>query len=210
MSDFKFEEFDFGDYPPEFSDFLVHKTNNDELLFDANLFWHSNLVIKVGVKYEVWGSVRISDLTLNARARIHAKLIPQPPFASVVSLQLLQDPIININVQPLSSGVNIMQLPGLSQLIHYEVTETVKKMLVAPKFLEIVLLSENEPETEKQKTKVNFNQKTGDGCIGGIAATVGSSFRAVGGFGYSAVSSVANFGLDSVHEIGSSVGKLVH
>jgi len=159
MSDFKFEEFDFGDYPPEFSDFLVHKTNNDELLFDANLFWHSNLVIKVGVKYEVWGSVRISDLTLNARARIHAKLIPQPPFASVVSLQLLQDPIININVQPLSSGVNIMQLPGLSQLIHYEVTETVKKMLVAPKFLEIVLLSENEPETEKQKNKSELQPK---------------------------------------------------
>jgi len=183
VTDIKFEEFDLGDYPPEFSDFLVHKTDDpNELIFDANLFWHSNLVIKVGVQFEIWASVRISDLSLSSRARIHANLIPQPPFASVVRIQLLQEPEISIDVQPLSSGVDIMALPGFSQMIHYQVTRTVKDMLVAPKFVEIKLDSETQPETEKKKIKPTFTPKTGDGCIGGMAATVGSSFRSVGGF----------------------------
>jgi len=214
LGDCRIEKFKFGDVPPRLSNFLVHKADADNLIFDANIDWPSDLSITVyAEKAMLPVHIKISNLLVRARARIDAKLLPQPPFASIIHLQLLEKPDVDIDVRPIATvGPDILEIPPFN-LIRIYVTSTIVNMLLVPKFLEINLAEAHESADKLQGLKNAVKEK--EGMIGGVTSTVGSGvsavgdgLSAVGGAGLSAVKGVGGVGISAVKGVGDGVGKI--
>jgi len=216
LSDIKLESIDLGDECPDFNNMNIIKSSDpNELIFDVDLYWDSPFFsIVVAVKYGVWASIKIGNFKISAKARIKAKLVPQPPFASWVQVQLLEPPQYDLDVKPMSSGPDLLELPGLSQMIRVVVNSVLGDMLVAPKSLQVDLIPKTTDANGPKKTGLAFKPMDGEGNA--VADSFVSGLSSIGGMGSSAVDGVGKaFGavgdgaMGAVGGVGKAFGGLV-
>jgi len=224
LKDITLHSVDLGVKTPHLSNFIVHKIDDqNRITFDCDFDWDSDFNIKVRLETKAFISadVVITHLEVNSKVRIIAHLLPNtPPFASVIHIQLREQPHIDIEVKPLGgAGFDITNTIGVKELIDKAIESVVAKMFIPPKYTEIDLVKimngEEGAVTEKvDETGVIASSgnpiSRGIGAVGGAGVGavkgIGKGIGAVGDVGVGAVKGIGSFGMKSVKGIGKGVG----
>jgi Ca2+-dependent lipid-binding protein len=215
LKDITLHSVDLGVKTPQLSNFIVHRLDEqNRLTFDCDFDWDSDFNIKVRLDTTAFISadVVISHLEVNAKVRIIAYLLPNtPPFASLIHIQLREQPHIDIEVKPLGgASFDITNTVGIKSLIDMAIANVVEKMFIAPKYTEVdlVKIMNNEPgAVVDKKDETGVIASSGNPVTRGIGAVGDVGVGAVKGLG-KGVSAVGNFGMKSVKGFGKGVTSL--
>lgn len=136
---FKFDRIVLGRIPPCVGGAKVYDKNvsRNEIILDVNLIYASDCDIsfllagmKAGIKnFQIRGMLRI----------IMKPLIPKMPLVGGLQIFFLSDPDIDFN---LVGVADVLDLPGLSDILRRTITEQISSIMVLPNKLPIALSKE--------------------------------------------------------------------
>lgn len=137
LEDIRIDKLDLGERPFRVDSFKSYQTNDDEIIFEAPLFWGGDItlrmtaVVRAGPLY-IDLPVTVSDIQLKAMARVTLKpLVETLPCVGGVTVALLEEPTIDFRLSLLDSP-DIMALPGVPLAVKTAIKLVAGKMLVFP------------------------------------------------------------------------------
>ncbi|XP_031566724.1 extended synaptotagmin-2-A-like isoform X2 [Actinia tenebrosa] len=145
LSSIYFDELKLGDQPPRIGGIKTYTQNvkRSEIVMDVDLIYAGNSDIRLSVKGM---SVGIEDLQLRGTLRvILSPLIPTSPLVGGVSVFFLNRPDIDFD---LTNLLNILDIPGLSDIIRGAIDDVVASFVVLPNRI-TVPLTDIDPYTLK-------------------------------------------------------------
>lgn len=135
-------DIDFGEVPMKLGGIKLHEnTTDDVLIMDMGVSWPSDIQVDVKARLRLGPvalevPVRVTRITFRAVLRVTLKPLSQEiPCFSGVSVTLLEKPHFDASVHlgRGGSGIDVMAVPGLQQLIRWGVTKyAIAPMLVYP------------------------------------------------------------------------------
>lgn len=136
LNGFKFERMILGTIPPRIGGIKVYDKNvaRNEIIMDLDLFYAGDCDINFSL-----GGFRggIKDFQIHGTVRVVMKpLIPNPPLVGGLQIFFLNNPNIDFN---LVGVIDLLDMPGLSDLLRRIIIEQVAAMMVLPNKLPIIL-----------------------------------------------------------------------
>lgn len=141
ISGLSFDRVDLGDFPPRLGGIKVYTENvrPDEILLDLEIFYGGDLQIKLNYHHLKGG---IKSLYFHGQLRLVLKsLVSKLPFVGAVEIFFLRPPTIDFD---LTEMANLIDLPGLRQILSFTLDRLMKNLLVLPNRLTIDLLDQIE------------------------------------------------------------------
>ncbi|XP_071446614.1 extended synaptotagmin-2-B isoform X2 [Hetaerina americana] len=141
MNGFKFERMILGSIPPRVGGVKVYDRNvsRNEIIMDLDIFYAGDCDISFSI-----GAIKggIKDFQIHGMVRVVMKpLIREMPLVGGLQIFFLNNPTIDFN---LVGVADLLDMPGLSDILRRIIVETVASMMVLPNKLPITL-SENVP-----------------------------------------------------------------
>ena len=124
-----FERIDLGDFPPRLGGIKIYSDNirSDEIIFDAEIFYGGDMQIKM--KYHSL-TAGIKSLYLHGELRLIFKsIVPKLPFVGALEVFFLRTPTIDFD---LTDMANIVEIPGLQNLLMLSLERTLQALVVIP------------------------------------------------------------------------------
>ncbi|KAF2883924.1 hypothetical protein ILUMI_22241 [Ignelater luminosus] len=143
LNGFKFEKIILGSIPPRIGGVKVYETNvsRNEIVLDLDLFYAGDCNLSFSLSGFKGG---IKDLQLEGMCRVVLKpLLTTVPLIGGIQLFFLNNPSIDFN---LVGVIDILDMPGFSDLLRQLITEQVASMMVLPNKLPIKLSKHIEAE----------------------------------------------------------------
>ncbi|XP_065052975.1 extended synaptotagmin-3-like [Rhopilema esculentum] len=134
IKSFYFEKIHLGDQAPRFGGIKVYSKNieRSEIILDCDLIYAGDATVKVKVKGI---SAGITNIQVRAKVRFEMNpLVSQPPLIGGMSLYLLDIPDINFDLTDL---LNLLDVPGLSDILHCCVRQAISSFVVLPNRIKI-------------------------------------------------------------------------
>ncbi|CAH1720627.1 unnamed protein product [Chironomus riparius] len=136
LNGFKFERMILGTIPPRIGGIKVYDKNvaRNEIIMDLDLFYAGDCDINFAI-----GGLRggIKDFQIHGTVRVVMKpLIPNPPLVGGLQIFFLNNPNIDFN---LVGVIDLLDMPGLSDILRRIIIEQVAAMMVLPNKLPIIL-----------------------------------------------------------------------
>lgn len=169
MSGFRFDRIILGTIPPRIGGVKVYDKNVDrnELIMDLDLFYASDCDINFYLAGMKGG---IKDFQIHGLVRVVMKpLITTMPLVGGLQIFFLNNPTIDFN---LVGALDLLDIPGLSDILRKVIVEQVAAIMVLPNKLPITLsdqvpqqtLKMPEPEVSTFKYKL-FVIKLAKKCV---------------------------------------------
>ncbi|XP_046399639.1 extended synaptotagmin-2 isoform X4 [Ischnura elegans] len=141
MNGFKFDRMIIGSIPPRVGGVKVYDLNvsRNEIIMDLDIFYAGDCDISFSI-----GAIKggIKDFQIHGMVRVVMKpLIREMPLVGGLQIFFLNNPTIDFN---LVGVADLLDMPGLSDILRRIIVETVASMMVLPNKLPITL-SENVP-----------------------------------------------------------------
>lgn len=136
---FRFERITMGDEAPRVGGIKVYKEHiaRGEIVLDAEVLYAGDCEVKARVGP---GRIGFKEITLHGTMRIVFKpLVPSMPFVGGITAFFLSTPAIDFNLTDLA---DVMDIPGLSELMRKVVQEQVNYFLVLPNKISIPLVED--------------------------------------------------------------------
>ncbi|XP_022240737.1 extended synaptotagmin-2-like isoform X3 [Limulus polyphemus] len=129
LQSFKFEKVILGDMPFRIGGVRVYHENTaeDEIIMDVEILYSGDCRFSLRIKGLKAG---IKDVQLHGMIRIEMKpLVRQVPLVGGLSFYFLKPPAINFD---LTNFTNILDTPGLSNILHKIIVEQLSSVMVLP------------------------------------------------------------------------------
>eukprot|EP00123_Amoebidium_parasiticum_P018624 comp24255_c0_seq1/m.44975 comp24255_c0_seq1/g.44975 ORF comp24255_c0_seq1/g.44975 comp24255_c0_seq1/m.44975 type:complete len:537 (-) comp24255_c0_seq1:125-1735(-) len=113
LTELKLDDFQLGKSHPQLSNFRLWHDSPQEIKFDVQLDWDSDLSITItAAKNAIKIPVTVSHISLHARLRVFARLLPnKSPFVSYVWVQALEKPDIDLRTNlPVVDVIGVVRL----------------------------------------------------------------------------------------------------
>ncbi|KAG8201171.1 hypothetical protein JTE90_028830 [Oedothorax gibbosus] len=139
LQSFRFEKIVLGDMPPRIGGVKVYQENvsRNEIIMDLEIRYSGDCNIQVGVKKFKAG---IKDLQIYGTLRVVMKpLMKIIPLVGGVTVFFLNRPKIDFN---LTNVANVLDMPGLGDMLRNAVSEQVAAMMVLPNKFPVQLISD--------------------------------------------------------------------
>lgn len=139
LQSFRFEKIILGDMPPRIGGVKVYQENvsRNEIIMDLEIRYSGDCNIQVGVKKFKAG---IKDLQIYGTLRVVMKpLVKIIPLIGGVSVFFLNRPRIDFN---LTNVANVLDMPGLGDMLRKAVNEQVAAMMVLPNKFPVQLIQD--------------------------------------------------------------------
>lgn len=136
LSSIHFKEISLGEVPPRIGGIktYTHNVDRDEIIMDIDLIYAGDSDFELSVKGI---SVGIEDLQLRGSLRVILRpLIPAAPLVGGVSVFFLNRPDIDFDLTNLA---NILDIPGLSDIIRGVIDDVVAGFVVLPNRITVPL-----------------------------------------------------------------------
>uniref|UniRef100_T1J7Z1 Extended synaptotagmin-2 n=1 Tax=Strigamia maritima TaxID=126957 RepID=T1J7Z1_STRMM len=136
FGNFKFDKIDLGVIPIRIGGIKVYKeqVSRHEIIMDIEIFYAGDCDIQVLISKLKAG---VRDLQLHGTLRVIFKpLIDQMPLVGGMQVFFLNTPIIDFN---LTNVADVLDLPGISDMLHKIVIEQISNLMVLPNKLTIKL-----------------------------------------------------------------------
>ncbi|XP_065206055.1 extended synaptotagmin-2-A isoform X2 [Planococcus citri] len=136
MTGFQFDRLRFGTIPPRIGGIKVYdkQLSRTEIMMDIDLIYAGDCDISFYLKGLSGG---IKDFQIHGMVRIIMKpLIPAIPFIGGIQVFFLNKPIIDFN---LVGAADILDIPGVSDVLRKVIVDQISAMMVLPNKLPIVL-----------------------------------------------------------------------
>jgi Ca2+-dependent lipid-binding protein len=180
----------------------VTENHEKNFVLDFDYKWLSDFEIVLFAKAAgVSPNVMVEDLQVDVKVRISLEFLSDAlPVVHVLKVQLLERPAcLDVSVKPLASaGIDIMEIPGLSQFIKSLIVSNVEKMLVPPNAIVVDLVKAMEQQKEQKKADEASGVQKPKQSLAERLAKVQNA-------GSSQVTSVASGGMNVVTGLGKSV-----
>ena len=124
-----FERIDLGDFPPRLGGIKIYSDTigSDEIIIDAEIFYGGDMQIKM--KYHTL-TAGIKSLYLHGELRLIFKsIVPKLPFVGALEVFFLRTPTIDFD---LTDMANIVEIPGLHNLLMLSLERTLQALVVIP------------------------------------------------------------------------------
>lgn len=136
LNGFRFDRMILGTIPPRIGGIKVYDKNiaRNEIIMDLDLFYAGDCDINF-----VLGGIRggIKDFQIHGTVRVVMKpLIPVTPLVGGLQIFFLNNPNIDFN---LVGVADLLDMPGLSDLLRRIIVEQIAAMMVLPNKLPIIL-----------------------------------------------------------------------
>ncbi|KAF5307728.1 hypothetical protein FQR65_LT06599 [Abscondita terminalis] len=144
LTGFKFEKMILGSIPPRVGGVKVYETNiaRHEIVLDLDLFYAGDCDLSFTIGAGVKGGIK--DFQLQGTLRVVLRpLLSRMPLIGGIQLFFLNNPTIDFN---LVGFVDILDMPGFSDLLRQLILEQVSSMMVLPNKLPIKLSKHLEAE----------------------------------------------------------------
>ncbi|XP_022104260.1 extended synaptotagmin-2-like [Acanthaster planci] len=142
LKSFKFETIKLGTYPPRIGGVKVYtdQVGRDEIILDLELFYAGNCDIEISVKALKRIKAGIESLQLHGTLRVEMKpLVDKVPLVGGMSIYFLNKPAIDFN---LTNVADVLDIPGLSGILHSILEDQLANFLVLPNRLPIKLIDD--------------------------------------------------------------------
>ncbi|XP_039297240.1 extended synaptotagmin-2-A isoform X3 [Nilaparvata lugens] len=139
ISGFAFQKMRLGTIPPRIGGIKVYDYNvsRNEIIMDLDIFYAGDCDISFTIKGFTGG---IQDFQIHGLVRIVMKpLIKSMPLVGGLQIYFLNNPAIDFN---LVGVADVLDMPGLSDLLRRVIVEQVAAMMVLPNKLPILLSNE--------------------------------------------------------------------
>ncbi|GFR28457.1 extended synaptotagmin-2 [Trichonephila clavata] len=139
LQSFRFEKIILGDMPPRIGGVKVYQENvsRNEIIMDLEIRYSGDCNIQVGVKKFKAG---IKDLQIYGTIRVVMKpLVKIIPLVGGVTVFFLNRPRIDFN---LTNVANVLDMPGLGDILRKAVSEQVAAMMVLPNKFPVQLIQD--------------------------------------------------------------------
>jgi Ca2+-dependent lipid-binding protein len=139
ISGLSFERIDLGDFPPRLGGIKIYTDNirSDEIILDTELFYGGDMQIKL--KYHSL-KAGIKSLYIHGELRLVFKsIISKIPFIGALELFFLRTPTIDFDLTDIA---NIIEIPGLHQLLMLSLERILETFLVIPNRLIIAFMND--------------------------------------------------------------------
>jgi Ca2+-dependent lipid-binding protein len=139
ISSLSFERIDLGDYPPRLGGIKIYTDNirSDEIILDTEVFYGGDMQIKM--KYHSL-TAGIKSLYLHGELRLILKsIVSKIPFIGAIELFFLRTPTIDFDLTDIA---NIIEIPGLHNLLMLSLERILQTIIVIPNRLIIALMNE--------------------------------------------------------------------
>ncbi|KAG5682384.1 hypothetical protein PVAND_011737 [Polypedilum vanderplanki] len=136
LNGFKFDRMILGTIPPRIGGIKVYDKNiaRNEIIMDLDLFYAGDCDINFSLSGVRGG---IKDFQIHGTVRVVMKpLIPSPPLVGGLQIFFLNNPNIDFN---LVGVIDLLDMPGLSDILRRIIVEQIASMMVLPNKLPIVL-----------------------------------------------------------------------
>ncbi|OQV23911.1 Extended synaptotagmin-2 [Hypsibius exemplaris] len=136
---FKFERITMGDEAPRIGGIKVYKEHiaRGEIVLDAEILYAGDAEVKARVGP---GRIGFKEITIRGTMRIIFKpLVKQMPFIGGITAFFLNTPAVDFNLTDLA---DVMDIPGLSELMRKVVQDQINYFLVLPNKISIPLVSD--------------------------------------------------------------------
>lgn len=144
LTGFKFEKMILGSIPPRVGGVKVYEANvaRHEIILDLDLFYAGDCNLSFTMGAGVKGGIK--DFQLQGTLRVVLKpLLSRMPLIGGLQIYFLNNPTIDFN---LVGFVDILDLPGFSDLLRQLILEQVSSMMVLPNKLPVKLSKHVESE----------------------------------------------------------------
>ncbi|KAK4880110.1 hypothetical protein RN001_008256 [Aquatica leii] len=144
LTGFRFEKMILGSIPPRVGGVKVYETNvsRNEIILDLDIFYAGDCNLSFTLGAGIKGGIK--DFQLQGMLRVVLKpLLARMPLIGGIQLYFLNNPTIDFN---LVGFVDILDLPGFSDLLRQLILEQVSSMMVLPNKLPIKLSKHLEAE----------------------------------------------------------------
>lgn len=137
IEDLRIDTLDLGTRPFRIDSFKSYKTNEDEVIIEAPLFWGGDVRLRVTTvarigKYFVDLPIDVGNIQLKALARITLKpLVETLPCVGGVKFSLLEEPIVDFDLNVLGSP-DILALPIITLATRAALKLVAGKLIVFP------------------------------------------------------------------------------
>ncbi|GIY33348.1 extended synaptotagmin-2 [Caerostris darwini] len=139
LQSFRFEKIILGDMPPRIGGVKVYQENvsRNEIIMDLEIRYSGDCNIQVGVKKFKAG---VKDLQIYGTMRVVMKpLVKIIPLIGGVTVFFLNRPRIDFN---LTNVANVLDMPGLGDVLRKAVIEQVSAMMVLPNKFPVQLIKD--------------------------------------------------------------------
>lgn len=129
-----FEEVSLGNQAPKIGGIKVYAKNvlRSEIIIDLDLIYTGDASVKVKVKGVAAG---ITDIQVRGKVRVEINpLLSSSPLIGGMSFYFLNSPDIDFN---LTNLLNILDIPGLSDILHCVIKDVVSSFVVLPNRIKI-------------------------------------------------------------------------
>ncbi|XP_072021278.1 extended synaptotagmin-2-like isoform X3 [Amphiura filiformis] len=149
LKSFKFEKIKLGQYPPRIGGVKVYtdEVGRDEIILDLELFYAGDCDIEMSVKTLKRIKAGIESLQLHGTLRVVMKpLVKKVPLVGGLQIYFLNRPAIDFNLTNLA---DVLDFPGLSNLLHTILDDQLSYFLVLPNRIPISLIDSVEMDLLK-------------------------------------------------------------
>lgn len=139
ISGLSFERIDLGDSPPRLGGIKIYTDNihSNEIILDTELFYGGDMEIKM--KYHRL-KAGIKSLYIHGELRLILKsIVSKLPFIGALELFFLRIPTIHFDLTDIA---NIIEIPGLSNLLMLSLERILQTFIVIPNRLIIAFINE--------------------------------------------------------------------
>jgi len=129
LKSFKFHEADLGNHPLTIDGVKVYKDHvrADEIIMDICISYAGDLEVKVGFGAITAG---ITKIQLRGQLRVELKpLLPRAPLIGGMTVSFLEVPEFDFD---LTNLLNVLDLPGVSSILHECLEEVIQSFIVLP------------------------------------------------------------------------------
>lgn len=137
IEDLRIDTLDLGTRPFRIDSFKSYKSNEDEIIIEAPLFWGGDIRLRVTAvarlgKYFVDLPVDVSNIQLKALARITLNpLVEKLPCVGGVKFSLLEEPVVDFDLNVLGSP-DLLALPIITLATRAALKLVAGKLIVFP------------------------------------------------------------------------------
>ncbi|XP_071788056.1 extended synaptotagmin-2-like isoform X1 [Asterias amurensis] len=142
LKSFRFEKIKLGTYPLRIGGVKVYTDHvgRDEIILDLEIFYAGNCDIEISLKALKRFKAGIESLQLHGTLRVEMKpLVDRVPLIGGMSIYFLNKPAIDFN---LTNVADILDIPGLSGLLHSILEDQLANFLVLPNRLPVKLIDD--------------------------------------------------------------------
>jgi hypothetical protein len=143
--EFAIYSFELGDVPPIVTGMKTNLTNAEEVVIDLSFEFNSEAVIKLKVATII---AKLSQLRVKGKLRlVLAPLVEDFPCAAGVSVSFVEKPLIDFKFE--AAKLNVMGVPGLSDMIIDVLKYQLAWMIIWPKKMFFPLRNMSEEEVKR-------------------------------------------------------------